>query len=640
MCSAAAARDTVRFTAWPSPIELSAEFDNVEVVTTSAWRDATGRATVQEVFPGKFSSFALTNLHLPLGFEDSTAVWLHLRLKAAQADNTDKALAVMLEIPVPRVDQIDLFTQQADGSWLTQQAGDTLANARWNRPGSHPSFEIQLPSGTQRDVLVRVRNTVSLVVPIKLASLGEFERHQQQDYLLQGMVFGVMLVLCVICLVLGYTYRDKVYWVYAGYVVLEAFTLSAYTGVAAYLLWSKSPFWADASLAVLALLAVTAIMWLIRDLTGTAIRNPRLNKLMLALGALGLAGAAIFPFVPRASVGMAILTVVVPSILVTSIAAALRSWRMGDPIGKWALVAFLPLAVTGLAAMSRVLGFTYGWWTSQYPVIASIALQIPLILIVLNLRSRERHAIETRSEAMATRDALTGLLAGHLFQDRVHQAHGRSRRHGEDAAILLVSLVNYRQIVAAHGTTVAEHSLLRSVIKLRRVLRDVDTAARTGPAQFGLILEGVSSREKVTQMAARLIALGLMPLKGLVPEVTLQFQFAAVVLREYTGDVAALEPKLQTLLGRISPRSRRPIRFLSITSPDIDLSPSGLAAQSELEPESQLPPNTEASNDSGRGDSSVGDSSRGDSVRDGVNGGDKRGDKNTGASQTDHIMTR
>jgi hypothetical protein len=139
-------------------------------------------------------------------------------------------------------------------------------------------------------------------------------------------------------------------------------------------------------------------------------------------------------------------------------------------------------------------------------------------------------------------------------------------------------------------------------------LRDVDTAARTGPAQFGLILEGTQSREEVTQMAARLIALGLMPLKGLVPEVTLQFQFSAVVLREYTEAVTELEPKLQALLARISPRSRRPIRFLQTASTAAEFPASGLSAHAQVEPESQFHPSSDTESHSGRGDSSRGDS--------------------------------
>jgi GGDEF domain-containing protein len=132
---------------------------------------------------------------------------------------------------------------------------------------------------------------------------------------------------------------------------------------------------------------------------------------------------------------------------------------------------------------------------------------------------------------------------------------------------------------------VAEQSLLRSVIKLRRVLRDVDTVGRVGEARFGLILEGVTSRTSVTDRAARLIAAGLMPLPGLKPDVTLQFHVAAVLLRERRVEPREVEESLAELLGSMSPRTRRPIRFLK---PE-DTLPAPLDTDSEL-PDDALQP--------------------------------------------------
>jgi two-component system, sensor histidine kinase LadS len=118
-------------------------------------------------------------------------------------------------------------------------------------------------------------------------------------------------------------------------------------------------------------------------------------------------------------------------------------------------------------------------------------------------------------------------------------------------------------------------------------VRDVDTVSRIGEARFGLILEGLSSRIAVTDRAARLIAAGLMPLKGLKPDVTLQFHIAAVLLGERMGDAAELTDALASLLGSMSSRTRRPIRFLE---PEHTM-PVGLPSDSQLlEGDSVLPP--------------------------------------------------
>jgi len=93
-------------------------------------------------------------------------------------------------------------------------------------------------------------------------------------------------------------------------------------------------------------------------------------------------------------------------------------------------------------------------------------------------------------------------------------------------------------------------------------VRDVDTMGRIDEARFGLILEDVSSREPVNYLAARLIAAGLMPLKGLKPEVLLQFHIASVLLNENLMLGPELSQALSGLLGRMGARTRRPIRFL------------------------------------------------------------------------------
>jgi GGDEF domain-containing protein len=132
---------------------------------------------------------------------------------------------------------------------------------------------------------------------------------------------------------------------------------------------------------------------------------------------------------------------------------------------------------------------------------------------------------------------------------------------------MYIDLVNYARIREVFGSSAAEQSLLRSVIKLRRLLRDVDTVARVGEARFGVILEGASSRSSVTERAARLIAAGLMPLPGLKPDVTLQFHVAALLLNERPLEAEEVETALDAQLSRMSPRTRRPIRFIQPEQP-------------------------------------------------------------------------
>ena len=60
----------------------------------------------------------------------------------------------------------------------------------------------------------------------------------------------------------------------------------------------------------------------------------------------------------------------------------------------------------------------------------------------------------------------------------------------------------------------------------------------------------------------RLIASGLIPLPGLKPEVTLQFHVACLLLSEVLPKPSSVLEELGNVLEGISPRTRRPIRFL------------------------------------------------------------------------------
>jgi diguanylate cyclase (GGDEF)-like protein len=243
------------------------------------------------------------------------------------------------------------------------------------------------------------------------------------------------------------------------------------------------------------------------------------------------------------------------------LASGFAAWR-GDVVARWVFAAQFLLVLSVLASVFRALGWAELPFVSQYLVVLAIGVEVPLLLVALFIRSRDRHSAAVRVQALTTHDALTGLLAPHLFTDRLRQVVARYRRDQENAAIMYIDLVNHERIREYFGSAAAEQSLLRSVIKLRRLLRDVDTVSRVGEARFGVILEGASARSSVTERATRLIAAGLMPLPGLKPDVTLQFHVAALLLSERPMAAEDLQSALAGQLARMSPRTRRPIRFI------------------------------------------------------------------------------
>ena len=531
------------------------------VATEAAWwLDTTGKATISDVVGSATAAqFSYSDDETMYRLRSSERLWVRLMLdRPAAASHNWK-----IWVPLPLIDVVTLYEQDADvpGTWRASSAGDKIAVAQWPEYGRYPRFHTNVPTG-KTVVYLQIEGSTPITVPLLMATESQAQQVDHMAYLGLGVVTGCLLLLVALCWVMSYTYRDRLYLIYSFYALLMILAVGAYTGLGAQLLWDNSPVWADAAQGSLAFLTAGAALFLIDAVLAVKRYAPRWATALRCMGLLGPALALAYVMLERYA-GVLVLALYMGCISVVGVYVSIHAWRRGDVVGRWVFFAYAPLAFTVILATFRALGLLPLSWVVQYGVVAAMLLEVPLLMVALNIRSRERHAAQTRSEAMVTQDALTGLLTGHLFQDRLQQAVRRSSKSGEHAAVVYIALVNHAQITATHGPTVAEHSLVRAVIKLRRVLRDVDTAARVGQAQFGLILEGAKTRESVTQMGARLIALGLMPLKGLVPEVTLQFQFSAVLLHEVSDDADTLQTKLRQVLAHMSPRTRRPIRFLT-----------------------------------------------------------------------------
>lgn len=521
------------------------------------WMDPEGQATVEQVAqssPSRFQPMRDSTIYTP---GDRGALWLHYRV-VAPPDNPNVWLVAF---PIPVLDRVALYQRDALGQWQSQIAGDTLAVDSWPEPGRYPFFRLKLAPGVTHDLFVRIQHMTPISLPVRFTAQTVHDQNIQTEYLGLGMAFGALVLLIAACFAQAWVYRDRAYAWYAGYATLMTLAVAAYTGVAGHILWSSNARWTDQSQGALALMAAGASLLFVRHLAGISARFRRLDHLVYWAGWSGLALSAIFLWVPK-PVGLLLVGVYVSFAAFVNMAIAWAAWRRGDSVGLWVLAAYAPLCLSVLLVMLRIFGVLPISFATQYAVVLGSALEVPLLLVALSIRSRERHGAQIREQALANQDALTGLLAGHLFHDRLRQVVSRFSRERQCAAVLYIDLVNYARIKAAYGVAVAEQSLLRSVIKLRRLVRDVDTVSRVGEARFGVIMEGVNARAVISDRAARLIAAGLMPLQGLKPDVTLQFHIVGALLDDHNLDAKGLASALGDKLQSMSPRTRRPIRFL------------------------------------------------------------------------------
>ena len=513
---------------------------------------------IAAVVLGDKGNFVPLGANSLLPFTPTNAVWVRLHLQRSASAPANWAL----HIPAPYLDQAVLYTPgSATGSWNRQIAGDHTALQHWTQAALYPDFSFSLPADKPQLIYLQLRNARPDAVPLRLASAEHRQWQRELEWVGIGILIGTLLMLLASTSIHFVQSRSRSDVLYVAFTLAMSFLTLNWTGLLALWLWPQQPAWSNHAYAVLPLFSTGAILLFIRHVYSLDVGFTWLDRLLILMGGLCLP-LALLDWFADPVLSQHIFAAYMGAGPVLAFIAAALTWRRMRAVGKWLFAAYLPQGLCLLLIAAQMLGLMANWWELRYALLLVITASIPLIMHAFQIRTGDRRDLQVRANALKSQDALTGLLVKASFLAEVHSALDRARHGRASGAIVLVDVVNYNHLRRLYGDAVGEQCLLRAVVKLHRVLRDVDPAGRIDTARFGLILEGVTSRQALNERMVRLIGSGLIPLPGLKPEVTLQFHVACVLLTDFIPQDDGVVPQLEAVLDSISPRSRRPIRFL------------------------------------------------------------------------------
>ena len=522
----------------------------------SSWIDEGSHATIEQVLDGA-AHFKPEPALARNSLSKYDALWVKIRVRRAPGSKVHWTL----NLPLPFVDQVTFYSTDTAGRWTAQQAGDTLAQTDWHRPGLYPDFDFDLADNAPQDLYLRVRNFKELAIPIRLASVRQRETQRQQEFIGLGLMFGALLSLTVLSMLRYLEHRKAIDGWAALFALLVAATLAQITGVLNALLWAHVPELGNSASNVMPVIAVGSTLLFVRNVFVLHVHFYRYDRFLSSVGWGTIASVLLFAVVDRFIADRVCAMIMLFAALI-GMGATVLSWHRGSTAGRWMMIALLPQ----FFALTYILGETVGLvplvWQMRYLTSACVAVSVPILMYALIQLTHDRKELLVRANHLPTQDALTGLLTPEVFQTHLEDAVQRAIDHREPLALVMVQVTNHEHIRQAYSDTTAEQCLLRAVVKIQRILRDVDPAGRVGTAQFGLLMEGGTTRNALTERMVKLVGSGLIPLPGLVPEVTLHFQAACVLLHENPLPPEQLLGDLRDLLASMSPKTRRPIRFL------------------------------------------------------------------------------
>ncbi|MDO9359343.1 MAG: 7TM diverse intracellular signaling domain-containing protein [Polaromonas sp.] len=523
--------------------------------------DTSGRQSLAEI-EGRFAAGESRPVSgtdsLPLG-GDHTA-WLRIHLPDVPA-TTESVLTVVH----PDMDSVVLYQPMPGRQWKQQLSGDMLPVAQWAMPYLHPTFPVVMQPGETRPLYLAVKHSTKIGIYWQLWDRASFDRQSSTLHMVLGGYLGFVVLVIILSCFNAWNWRDPIHLIYAIYVVILGLGQLSLTGLAGEYVWPHQAWWNDIAAVVLPMFAAGWAALLLHRLmverghrlAGGLLVSVMVVSLVLTLAFLVLGRYRVF-FVSNLA-----YLYIAPVLLGT---LAWFSFRR-PLIGLWALAGFACLTVGSFFPILRNLNLVPINFYTQFGAQIGAALEIPMLLVALYFRSRERRDTQVRLGALARVDPLTGVVSHRLLMERLEHLLQRHQRDPQVGAVIRVRLVNGLQLRTAYGPVMAQAALVRAGACVALPAQVSDTVGRHSDGDFVLLMEGKAGETEVNDVAQHIIAEGLRPDRKLPPDLVLQLHVACAdctMLGDTRDGGEALLQRLGGLLDHIAANPPKTLRFLKL----------------------------------------------------------------------------
>jgi two-component system, sensor histidine kinase LadS len=492
-------------------IELGSAMNRLTLAGQArVWVDDTGKASLQQAREIFDQQPAPATIHVRR--EDETyelhgkAMWLQFSAVSFEANRHWR-----LQVGLPTTDLATLYYQRVDGSWVEQVGGDSLPHVKWTLNDRYPLFALSDETGRPVTYLLRIAHErVPYSAQIVIATDESILASRQLENLVLGVYFGMMFAMMIVCVAYGFALRYPNYFRYALYVGALGLAQMGFLGLGTQYLTPHFTHWNGVASFVLPYVAVAIALWLVRALTQPAQFAPWLDRALLALGGfMGL--MAVYETVFPSLLGFRIANTTMLMCMVFVYILLWQSASAGDRNAKWIALGFSPVVISAMFPVLRNFGLMSTGFLSQYAVTIGSAIEVPLLMYALMLRSASQRDMRVREQALLQQDALTGLSDERRFLSKLHSSLLRSRRYKHKLGLLHVRLLNHDHLVKEFGAQVANSALLLTASHLRSVSREIDLPCRLSGNEFVLLVEGPTMGPRLIEASTQLLAHSLRP---------------------------------------------------------------------------------------------------------------------------------
>jgi two-component system, sensor histidine kinase LadS len=486
-----------------TPIELGDQVKSIPIDTYSQyWIDELGSATIEQVDalspnPGMFAPRSSAQRHSIHG----KVLWLRF-----DARITDKRSHWFLETAMDSADNVALYWRDTNNQWLTLRAGDVVERNLWPVQNRYPAFQLNQEHVGPSVYYVRVeQDRLPFSAPLHIYRDIELVAQGQVSYFFLGGYFGLLALVALICMVMASAMRDRSFLIYAVYVTALGISQASISGIAAQYVWNDSPTWSNLSVFFLTSLSAAACLWFVRSVAQPRLYSTELDSIVLLLMGTQI-GLAFVDLAYPSLAGFRLSTILNMGIVLAVCAMVWRGWLRGDPVMRLLGFGFLPVLMGVTPLILANAGLISTGFFVQHGLSIGSAIQMPMLMYLLLLRSAHRRESRARTAGLPMQDALTGLSNTRNLLGQIHGAMTRAARYNYQYGLVLVELSNHDWFHKEHGREMSDRALVLLGTRLQLIARDVDTTARIDDTHFLLLIDGPCKPSRAAKVAAQIAA--------------------------------------------------------------------------------------------------------------------------------------
>jgi GGDEF domain-containing protein len=400
-------------------------------------------------------------------------------------------------------------------------------------------------------------------IPLVLQDEPTARSSAQTDFLIAGVAVGLLGLILLLALHLAINYRDKVFASYALYVLLSMLSLSAYLGLASYLLWPRAEHWPEYSILVLILASVVAQLWFCQGMFLRESQTPWLKKAAMAVASINALLVLVMLFTPGAIPRIVLFSIGMVISFATMLLIVGLALRKKMPSAYFWLLAYGPLVISVVLALMDNLSFIAPLGLPYALPAYTLACEAVILFFALHLHAKNRHALQERERVMASIDPLTGFLSTRVFLDRLHAHWNKLAGSSQDLALALIYINHRSEQNDSESALRLEQKLLRSVRLLRTITRDGDLIGRIGGNVLAVAMPDIPMGDDLNNRLARLVALGLMTDRYDTQPIELRFRIAVGTRGTWGDDLRLLDNNLRGTITQSGGWSSKPIRYIT-----------------------------------------------------------------------------